>query len=446
MTLLDRRPVATEIETDSTVVTPAPFAPVRPQRRAWVPAALATVTVAWGGNQFTPLLGPYETLRGFDQLTVNMLLGAYVTGIVPALFVSARLQRRWRLRTLNIIAVLLSLAGSILLATAGDHVGMLVAGRVLSGLALGAGMVNGSAWVRRLVLGRGPLDSRRLAAAARVSALSLTTGFGLGSTAAGLLAYAAPAPLVSAYVPHILLAVVTLVAVPVTSRGAEAAGAPVPTSSHRTVPGSGSGAGQRRLLLAVLPVAPLIFGSLGLAYAILPQRLAAVHGPVSVLYLTLLCATALTFGFGIQQAIRRVHSPLRMPAPTIGMALIIATTVVAAWRLHQLDPWTVWGMSGVLGTGYGLVISGSLVRIQLVASPRAEALLSALLYALAYAGFGLPFLLAWGHAAYDYDVLFYGLAALCVPLTVISHLAGRGLHPYGTGVGARTAGHSRPGR
>lgn len=408
---------------------PAPRQPPAPARRStWVPAALATVTVAWGGNQFTPLLGPYESLRGFDQLTVNMLLGAYVTGIIPALFLAARLQRGVRLRTLTIAALVVSLAGSMLLATAGHVVGMLVAGRILSGVALGAGMVNGSGWIRQLVLSRGPLSSALLAGAARVSALSLTTGFGLGATAAGLLAYAAPAPLVSAYVPHLVLGVVALVVIALTRRST--LDAEILVGDTGALPEGRRGHGNARLLLAVLPVAPWIFGSLGLAYAILPQRLAAAHGPVSVLYLTLLCATALTSGFAVQQAVRRVRSPLRMPAPTIGMALFVAVCLVAAGRLHQLDPWTVWAMAAVLGVAYGLVISGSLVRIQLVAPPRAEAMLSATLYALAYAGFALPFALAWESAYADYSVLFLGLAVLCVPLTVVSHLAARGLHPH----------------
>ncbi|WOP18638.1 MFS transporter [Raineyella sp. LH-20] len=427
------RPATVPNDADSTAAVPAPSGRPRPGRAPWLPAALATTTAAWGGNQFTPLLGPYETLRDFDQLTVNMLLGAYVCGIVPALFLAARLQRAVRLRTLVAVAVLLSLTGSILLAAAGDRVTLLVIGRVLSGLALGMAMVNGGAWIRRLTLAGAPLSSRLLAAAARVSALSLTTGFGLGATAAGLLAFAAPAPLVSAYVPHLLLSGCSLLVIGLArdddpgTAASEATGAAATTARPL---GDSARTGTGRLLLAVLPVAPWIFGSLGLAYAILPQRLAAVRGPVSVLYLTLLCATALTAGFGVQQAIRRVRSPLRTPAPTIGMALFLAVVLLAAWRLPHLDPWTVWAMSGVLGVAYGLVISGSLVRIQLVAPAHAEATLSALLYAFAYTGFGLPVLLAWASTHTGYPTLLHAVAAVTVPLTVLSHLAGRSLHPH----------------
>lgn len=392
----------------------------------WLPAALATVSVAWGGNQFTPLLGLYETLRGIEQLWVNLLFFSYVAGLVPALYLAARLQRRFALGTLVLVAVLLSLGGSLLFASAGDHVGLLVAGRVLTGFALGICMVNGGAWTRRLVLARHGITSASLTTSARVTALSLTTGFGLGAAAAGLLAHFAPAPLVSAYVPHMLLSLTTLAVILATR--ARTAVAP---ASHPVTAAAGTARGQSgRLLLAVLPVAPWIFGSLGMAYAVLPQRLAANHGPVSVLYLTLLCVTALTCGFAIQQAVRRVRRPLRFPAPTLGMVLVIGTAVLAGARLHSLGPVEVWVMSALLGTAYGLVLSGLLVRIQLTAPPHSEAVLTALLYTFAYTGFGLPLTLSWASRTVDYSTLLFGVAALAVPLTVLAHLAARGLRPH----------------
>ena len=393
----------------------------------WLPAALATMAVAWGGNQFTPLLGLYETLRGIEQLWVNLLFFSYVAGLVPALYLAARLQRRFALGTLVLVAVLLSLAGSLVFATAGDHVGLLVAGRVLTGFALGICMVNGGAWIRRLVLARHGVTSSSLTTSARVTALSLTSGFGLGAAAAGLLAYAAPAPLVSAYVPHVLLSLTTLVVIVATRARTAVAPAPLPVSAAAP---EGERGQTGRLLLAVLPVAPWIFGSLSMAYAVLPQRLAANHGPVSVLYLTLLCVTALTCGFAIQQAVRKVRRPLRFPAPTLGMVLVIGTAVLAGARLHSLGPVEVWAMSALLGTAYGLVLSGLLVRIQLTAPPHSEAVLTALLYTFAYSGFGLPLTLSWASRTVDYSTLLFGVAALAVPLAVIAHLAARGLHPH----------------
>lgn len=395
-------------------------------RRVWAPAALALMAVGWGGNQFTPLVGPYEYLLGLDQLTVNLVFFSYVAGIVPALFLAARLQRRLSLRALVVVAVLLSVAGSVLLATAGARIELLIAGRVLTGVALGSGMVNGGAWARRLVVAQGGFTSASLAAAARVTALSLTTGFGLGALAAGLLAWAAPAPLTSAYVPHMLLGLATLAVIGTTRRHTAVAATPHPATA--STPGGQAGLGT--LLLAVLPVAPFIFGALGTAYAVLPQRLAESHGPVSVLYLTLLATTALTSGFVIQQVARRVRRPLRFPGPTLGMAAFIVTLGVVAARLPHLGAVEVWAMSALLGVAYGLVISGLLMRVQLASPPHAEAQMTALLYTFAYAGFGLPPALSWASTWADWSTLLYGVAALAVLLTIIAHLAGRRLHPH----------------
>ena len=51
--------------------------------------------IAWGGNEFTPLLVMYRDVSHFSAVTVDMLLGAYVLGIVPALLVGGPLSDRY---------------------------------------------------------------------------------------------------------------------------------------------------------------------------------------------------------------------------------------------------------------------------------------------------------------------------------------------------------------
>ncbi|MDU2597611.1 MAG: MFS transporter, partial [Dermabacter sp.] len=52
---------------------------------AWWPVAASIFAIAWGGNEFTPLLVMYREVSQFSDLVVDGLLGAYVLGIVPAL-------------------------------------------------------------------------------------------------------------------------------------------------------------------------------------------------------------------------------------------------------------------------------------------------------------------------------------------------------------------------
>ncbi|MGB6182161.1 MAG: MFS transporter, partial [Rhodococcus sp. (in: high G+C Gram-positive bacteria)] len=46
--------------------------------RTWLPVALGMLAVAWGGNEFTPLLVMYREGHGFSPVVVDVFLFAYV--------------------------------------------------------------------------------------------------------------------------------------------------------------------------------------------------------------------------------------------------------------------------------------------------------------------------------------------------------------------------------
>ena len=54
--------------------------------RAWLGVSAAMVAIAWGGNEFTPLLVMYKA-HGLALTAVDLLLFYYVLGIVPALLI-----------------------------------------------------------------------------------------------------------------------------------------------------------------------------------------------------------------------------------------------------------------------------------------------------------------------------------------------------------------------
>ena len=49
--------------------------------KPWMRVSSALLAVAWGGNEFTPLLVMYRTVEGYEQVAVDMLLAAYVLGL-----------------------------------------------------------------------------------------------------------------------------------------------------------------------------------------------------------------------------------------------------------------------------------------------------------------------------------------------------------------------------
>ncbi len=108
--------------------------------RPWQAVAAATFAIAWGGNEFTPLLVMYRDTAGFSPLTVDLLLFAYVLGIVPALLVGGALSDRLGRRPLMMPAPVLAAVGSLILAFGAHSAPVLAVGRVFSGLALGLAM------------------------------------------------------------------------------------------------------------------------------------------------------------------------------------------------------------------------------------------------------------------------------------------------------------------
>lgn len=94
----------------------------------WMRPALAMLAVAWGGNEFTPLLVMYRTQHHLPQVTVNVLLFAYVLGIIPALLIGGPLSDRYGRRRLLVPAPYIAMLASAVLAFAHANVTVLFLG------------------------------------------------------------------------------------------------------------------------------------------------------------------------------------------------------------------------------------------------------------------------------------------------------------------------------
>src|SRR4051794_9147329 len=163
-------------------------------------------SIGWGANQFVNLLVAYRERSGLSVGTVDALVGAYALGLIPALLILGPISDRSGRAPVLRGAALVSLAATAVLM-AGD-LWALYAGRLLAGVASGAAFAAGSAWVEELSAADPAVPA---GSGARRAAMSLTAGFGLGPVVAGLLAQWAPAPLVTAYVPHLLVVLAVLV-------------------------------------------------------------------------------------------------------------------------------------------------------------------------------------------------------------------------------------------
>lgn len=355
-------------------------------RRSWVPTALAVFAVGWGANQFSPLLSLYRTDQGLSQSDVTAMFSVYIVGLLPALLVAGRWSDRNGRRVLMRPVLILSLVSTVVMLLGPQDPLWLFLGRFLAGVASGAAFGAGSAWVRELSVDAPP------GTGARRAAIALSGGFGLGGLVAGLIGEWAPAPMLSPYVPHLVLGAVALVA------AWNAADPYVPPEQSDQAPLIPASAGTRRFLLGVAPWAWLVFGCASMSFAVLADLLGGDAG-LPTAYAGVMVGVTLGSGVLIQPVIRRLAQtapPSRPPiagllAATVGMAagaILVASTELPG-RAFWLLPIAV-----LLGIGYGTLLVAGLVEVEMQAGPRDHAGLVAVFYVIAYIGMGTPYVMA----------------------------------------------------
>jgi hypothetical protein len=369
--------------------------------RSWRAAAAAIFVCGWGGNQFTPLLVMYRE-AGWSAVTVNALLSAYVVGLVPGLLVAAALAETWGRRRVMTAGVLASLVASLLLAAGPLGVGWIAVGRFVTGTAVAVAMAVGTTWVVELSRAAGTDPGT----GARRGAMWLTLGFAAGAGVAGLLAQWGPLPMILPYLVHAMLALAVLpflAAVPETGRAA----------------GQGrrarfAGVRHRRFLRVVVPMAPWIFGSAGVAYAIMPQLVGDRLGSWGLVYSTLLTVCTLGAGALVQPVAKRLDSTTSARAVAVSMALMSAGLAVSAVAAVVRSPLVALIAAVALGAAYGIAVVSGLLELQRLAQPGELAVLTGVYYVLAYIGFLLPTLLALLSRVATYPVLLAALALVAL--------------------------------
>jgi hypothetical protein len=381
---------------------------------AWKLAVPAMFCCGWGGNQFTPLLLLYRRDGGYSAVTVDLFLGAYVIGLVPGLLLAGALSDRHGRKPMMVAGTSLSLLASVTLMFGVDGPGPLYAGRLATGFAVGVAMAVGTSWVKEL--SQAPHDpAADSGAGARRAALALTLGLGLGAGVAGSLAQWAPWPMVLPYVVHVVLAVPALFLM----RGCP---------ETRTTPATGTlrsllkvpAASHRRFVRVVLPMAPWIFGSAGIAYAVTPALIGDRVGSWGLAYATLLTVCTLGTGALVQPIAKRLDSVSTARAIVVAMILMSAGVALSAIVADVGSPWLGLLDAILLGAAYGIAMVSGLLEIQRITAANGVADLAGLTgvyYAAAYAGFLLPSALATVAGIAPYSVLLSVVALITLGCT-----------------------------
>jgi MFS family permease len=339
--------------------------------------AFLLFSAGWGANHFATLLVVYRRDLGFSSSALGLLFGAYAVGLVPGLVLAGRASDERGRRAVVLPASLLAIGASTVLAFGSHGFSVLLAGRLMFGVAMGSIMGPGSVWVQELSSpGLGP----------RRATLALSAGFGIGPLVSGVVAEFLPAPMVLPYVVHALVMSAGVVGVrPVPETAMQHASAPVPDGEAHDAP-RGFGRRELAVLAGLLPVAPWAFGFAAITVAIVPGVMRS-HVARPVLYSAFVIVTTLLSGVFVQPLTARVG---RL-ADRLGLGVGAMGTALAAHAVTVVSPRLVFAAAVLVGAGYGLVMTTGLREVSERVAKRERGTAVGVYYVLTYIGFALPF-------------------------------------------------------
>jgi MFS family permease len=345
----------------------------RPKRFAFAAAAGTLFVLLIGTNIPTPLYAGYEKLFRFSPLVSTLVFAIYALVLIPSLLVfgpaSDALGRR---RVLAPAVVLATVGCGVLSAATG--LGMLFAGRILQGIALGA--VQGTA-TAALVETERRGDQHR---AAVVGAAVTAGGAATGPMLAGLLAQYGPAPRVVPYLVEIALLAVALLSLRRLPAGRRSAGRWRPR--RPTVPNA-----IRATFIRAGRSVFLSWAVTGLFLALIPAYVATVlHTPnlavAGGLVALMLAAMALA-----QVGVGRVAPGTAQAA---GLGLLIGGLAALIGAAHTSSIAVVIAASVLAGLGQGLAFGGGLAELNQVAPKAQRGEVLSAFYVIIYLGTAVP--------------------------------------------------------
>jgi len=386
-----------------------------PSRSRWVAQQLSRPAALWvqafilitfmaASSAPTPLYSLYRENWGFSAITLTVVFGVYALSLLLALLVVGSISDHVGRRPVIIGALLLNIAAMVLFVTAND-VSMLIAARLLQGLATGTATS---------ALAAGLMDADRLRSPL-INSISPMIGLAFGALGASVLMQFAPAPLHLVYVFLIVLMVLqTVVACFLPDMAERRPGVWAAMRPTVTVPGQ---AWRVLLLIAPLDVAGWALGgfyfSLGPTLAVqVTGNHAPVIGGLMIFTLTIVAAVSVF--------LLRAWPPQRMlKLGAVTLMLGVATTLAG---VHASSVLLLFVGTGISGIGFGVGFLGSLRTLLPVALPQERAGLMAAFYIMSYLALSIPAMLAGvmthafglGAAASYYGWALIALAALAL--------------------------------
>jgi MFS family permease len=348
-------------------------------RGFWFVAIAFFILMAFGTAP-TALWPLFEAHDGFGTTVVTIAFAAMVVGAAASFMTFGHLSDRLGRRRIIIPALLVGLAGIIIITVWQTLPGLLV-GRFVNGIGVGLMASTATAYLSDLYYESHP-DRRGSARPALIATAANLGGLAMGPVLAGLLAQFAPAPLVT---PFVLLGVGMLVFAILTSISPET----VDRERRRTERASRIAFQPRQGRTFIIGAASgmiafAVFGLFSAVGAIVTSQVLGLHSP--------LISAASPFAVFASSAILQLAlgaRPLRFVI-MLGSVLLGIGLVLTTVTLFMPSLWMFLVAAVLAGGGGGLLFKAGLTITVMSAVQRSRAGVLALYFAIVYLGMGIP--------------------------------------------------------
>ncbi len=321
--------------------------------------AAAITSIVLGANTPLPLLTVYQTQWGFSTALLSIVYGLYTVGVVITVFLIGPLSDEvGRKRVL--IPALLVMAVGLLTCLLAPNVWVLMTGRVLQGLAVGAGTTTAVA-----MLGELYSNSRDHAFVALAATVATVAGLAGGPLIAGSLAEFGPAPTVLPYLAALTFVFVTLLAVARAPETVASRGSPALKPARIQIPPAIAPAFYLATYVELTAYAVAgTFAGLGSSFA---KDLLGIQGHFAAGLVVALLFLASATG---QLFVRRW--PMRR-AMQVGLLTLVVGLACFSGSLLEQSAVLFFMSAVILGAGHGLAYLGSQELTDRIAPPQSRA-------------------------------------------------------------------------
>ncbi len=344
-----------------------------PNRTSFLITTFATLFLLMGATIPTPLYGLYRIEFGLSPLAITIIYAAYSIGVVPTLFFWGPLGDALGRKPLLIIAISISILGSLILGFAPGF-DWLILGRILQGIGIGAVLGNATAALVEFE----PNGNKQKAS--QYAGMAQLGGLALGPLTAGLLAEYLFAPTLLVYILEIIILIIILILILIMLPPPETTSKKYHINKPTLPPAIWS-------FISASLASALVLTNSGLYFSLNPTFAQDILH-INNIALGGLISSIMVFTAIITQRILWNQSPVRLQVGglislIIGLSLIIAVTTYSS--IIVLLSAAIFS-----GIGFGATFMGAINVINKIAPANTRGNVTSFFYAISYAALGIP--------------------------------------------------------